>query len=70
MVGMNDQVILAVALGQIKITGKLDQVLMELVFHSSDRMEQLNRILNQEDRPLNYVKQMRCDLSRFVETLR
>ncbi len=63
----SDQVILATAFGQIKITGKLDDKLMELAFKSLNRMERLYRLVfDYKDEATPYgIKIMRDDLIKF-----
>lgn len=64
----SDQIILATAFGQIKITGKLHPALQELAFQSLNRMERMNRLLWNWDSqdPPPYVAIMGRDLRRFV----
>lgn len=63
-----DQVILATAFGQIKITGKLDDNLQKLAFLSLNRMERMYRLLwnYQEPEPPYSVLIMKRDLTKFV----
>lgn len=63
-----DQVILATALGQIKIMGKLEESLQESAIQSLARMERMHRLLwnwNQAEPPYN-IAIMRRDLTEFV----
>lgn len=63
-----DQVILATALGQIKIMGKLDKALQKLAFRSLLRMEKMYRLLwnwNKEEMPYN-ISIMQRDLTQFI----
>ena len=63
---MNDQVVIAVTLGQIKITGESDKALRELAFRSLERWERLNRLVyNTDNSP--YIAKMRADLMRFEQ---
>lgn len=64
LVLMNDQVTIAVALGQIKMTGNSDKTLRELAFRSLDRWERLNRLFHGADSS-PYIEKMRADLKRF-----
>lgn len=61
---MNDQVIIAIALGQIKITGESDKALRELAFRSLDRWERINRLVYGLENS-RYIALMRNDLKRF-----
>lgn len=63
-----DQVILATALGQIKITGKLDHNLQKLAFLSLNRMERMYRLLwdYQKPQPPYGILIMKRDLTKFV----
>lgn len=66
-----DQIILAVAFGQIKIMGKLDAALQKLAFLSLDRMERLYRLLwdwKEAEAPYN-IAIMRRDLTRFAQEI-
>lgn len=66
-----DQVILATALGQIKIMGKLDTELKSLAFSSLERMERLYRLIwnwKQEESP-HHIAKMREDLHIFVKDI-
>ncbi len=63
---MNDQVIIAVTLGQIKITGESDKALRELAFRSLDRWERLNGLIYNADKS-PYIAKMRADLNRFEQ---
>lgn len=64
---LNDQVILAAALGQIKITGKIDNRLLDLAFQSLNRMEKLYRIVwNYDEKELPCpIKTMRQDFNQL-----
>ena len=65
---LTDQVILATALGQIKIMGKLDKTLQKPAFQSLSRMEKMYRLLwnwNKEEMPYN-ISIMQRDLTQFV----
>lgn len=66
---MNDQVILATALGQIKITGHSDAALTKLAFLSLSRMERLYRLLwkwEKKEAP-PHIALMQRDLTAFVK---
>ncbi len=66
-----DQIILATALGQIKIMGKLDLELRHLVFNSLERMERMQRLIwnwSDEQSP-PHIFRMREDLNKFMEEL-
>lgn len=63
-----DQVILAAAFGQIKVTGKLDTKLQAYAFLSLERMEQMYRLFwnwKEAEPPYN-VAIMRRDLTKFT----
>ena len=64
---LNDQIILAAALGQIKITGKIAESLLALAFQSLDRMEKLYRIVwNYDEKELPCsIKIIRQDFNQF-----
>lgn len=67
-----DQVILATAFGQLKITGTLDAGLQSLAVQSLDRMERLYRLLwnwNAPEPPYN-ITIMRRDLQKFAQEFR
>ena len=66
-----DQIILATALGQIKITGKLNTELKSLAFASLERMERMYRLIwgwEDEQSPY-YIGRMREDLNKFVKEI-
>ena len=65
---MSDQVILATAFGQIKLTGRLSHELLMLAYASLNRWERLYRLVwdwTDEKPPYNIII-MRGDLQRFV----
>lgn len=63
---MADQVIIAAAFGQIKMTGESDKALRELAFRSLDRWERLDSLVyNTDNSP--YIAKMRADLKRFEQ---
>ena len=65
---MSDQVILATAFGQIKLTGRLSRELLTLAYASLNRWEGLYRLVwdwTKKKPPYNIVI-MRGDLQRFV----
>lgn len=64
-----DQVILATAFGQIKMTGKLDPALQRLACQSLERMEKMDRILWNwsKPEPPDHITLMRRDLSQFID---
>ncbi len=67
----SDQVILATAFGQIKITGKIDKNLLELALKSLNRIDRLNRLIwnwNKEESTY-YIETMRKDLLKYKEDL-
>lgn len=64
---MSDQIILATAFGQIKMTGKLSKELLKLAYASLNRWERLYRLVwnwTEENPPYNILA-MRPDLQRF-----
>ena len=64
---MSDQIILATAFGQIKMTGKLSKELLKLAYASLNRWERLYRLVwdwTDENPPYNILA-MRPDLQRF-----
>ena len=65
----SDQVILAVTFGQAKITGKIDNDLLELALKSLTRMDRLNRLIWNWDKEEStyYIETMRKDLIKFKE---
>ena len=65
----SDQVILAVAFGQAKITGKIDNDLLELALKSLTRIDRLNRLIWNWDKEeaTYYIETMRKDLIKFKE---
>lgn len=65
---MNDQVIIAVAFGQIKMTGESDEALRGLAFKSLDRRERLNGLFGTDNSP--HIEKMRADLKRFEQEKR
>ena len=65
----SDQVILAVAFGQAKITGKIDKKLLELALKSLNRIDRLNRLIWNWDKEeaTYYIETMKKDLIKFKE---
>ncbi len=64
----SDQIILATALGQIKIMGRLDAELKNLAFASLERMERMYRLIwnwKEEQSPY-HIFRMREDLKKFT----
>lgn len=68
----SDQIILATAFGQIKITGKLNHELRDLAFASLERMERLYRLLWdwKEEQSPHHILRMREDLNQFIKELK
>lgn len=64
-----DQVILATALGQIKISGKIDGELLKLALQSLNRWERMYRLLWNWDKaePPYHIGVMRHDLEHFAK---
>ena len=65
----SDQVILAVTFGQVKITGRIDENLLELALKSLNRIDRLNRLIwnwNKKE-PTYYIETMRKDLIKYKE---
>ncbi|MDE7194394.1 MAG: WGR domain-containing protein [Oscillospiraceae bacterium] len=63
---MADQVIIAAAFGQIKMTGESDRELRELAFKALDSIERINRLVYQQENSRN-IEVMRADLKRFEQ---
>ena len=65
----SDQVILAVTFGQAKITGKIDNDLLDLALKSLNRIDRLNRLIWNWDKEeaTYYIETMRKDLIKFRE---
>lgn len=66
---MSDQIILATAFGQIKMTGQLNKELLNLAYSSLNRWERLYHLIygwTEEIPPYNILA-MRPDLERFEE---
>jgi len=65
----SDQVILAVTFGQAKITGKIDNDLLDLALKSLTRIDRLNRLIWDWDKEeaTYYIETMRKDLIKFKE---
>lgn len=65
----SDQVILATALGQIKIMGKVDVEVKNLAFASLERMERLYRLIWnwKEEQSPHHIFRMREDLKKFMD---
>ncbi len=65
----SDQVILAVAFGQAKITGKIDKDLLELALKSLNRMDKLNRLIWKwgKEEATYCIETMRKDLIKYKE---
>lgn len=63
----SDQVILAVTFGQAKITGKIDDDLLELALKSLNRIDRLNRLIWnwEKEESTYYIETMRKDLIRY-----
>ena len=66
---MSDQVILATAFGQIKMTSKLSHELLSLAYLSLNRWERLYRFVWDwmEEKPSYNIVIMRSNLQRFVQ---
>ncbi len=65
-----DQVILATAFGQLKITGQLDDKLQNMAFQSLDRQEKMCRLFWnwQKAEPPNSLAIMRRDLTAYANS--
>lgn len=63
---MADQVIIAAAFGQIKMTGESDKALRELAFKALDSMERIGRLVYQQEGSRD-IEVMRTDLKRFEQ---
>ncbi|MDS0527414.1 WGR domain-containing protein [Clostridium sp. SHJSY1] len=63
---MNDEVIIAAAFGQIKITGTIEKRLQDLAINSLKRMEILRRHLRYPKSP--FIEKMKKDLESFRNT--
>ena len=65
----SDQVVLAVTFGQAKITGKIDNDLLDLALKSLNRIDRLNRLIWNWDKEeaTYYIETMRKDLIKFKE---
>lgn len=65
-----DQVILATAFGQLKITGQLDDKLQNMAFQSLDRQEKMCRLFWnwQKAEPPNALAIMRRDLTAYANS--
>lgn len=63
---MTDQVIIAAAFGQIKMTGESDKALRELAFKALDSMERIGKLVYQQESSRD-IEVMRADLKRFEQ---
>jgi len=65
----SDQVVLAITFGQAKITGKIDNDLLDLALKSLNRIDRLNRLIWNWDKEeaTYYIETMRKDLIKFKE---